>query len=60
MGRWAGTDAGAGQYKSANELKDAFALGAKGVGLARTEHMLFSPGRLAALRKLILVRKSAR
>ena len=45
--------------ESAKELKDAFALGAKGVGLARTEHMLFSPGRLAALRKLILVEEES-
>ena len=41
--------------ESGKELKDALALGAKGVGLCRTEHMLFSPGRLAALRKLILL-----
>jgi len=41
--------------ESAKELGDALALGAKGIGLCRTEHMLFSPGRLAALRKLILV-----
>ena len=47
--------------ESAKELRDALALGAKGVGLCRTEHMLFSPGRLATLRKLILVeRESAR
>ena len=45
--------------ESTKELKDALALGAKGVGLARTEHMLFSPGRLAALRKLILVEEDS-
>ena len=41
--------------ESTKELSDALALGAKGIGLCRTEHMLLSPGRLAALRKLILV-----
>lgn len=41
--------------ESVKELGDALALGARGIGLCRTEHMLFSPGRLAALRKLILL-----
>lgn len=43
--------------ESVKELGDALSLGARGVGLCRTEHMLFSPGRLAALRKFILVEK---
>ncbi len=45
--------------ESVKELGDALALGAKGVGLCRTEHMLFAPGRLAGLRKLILVEDDA-
>lgn len=45
--------------ESVKELGDALALGAKGVGLCRTEHMLFAPGRLAGLRKFILVEDDA-
>ena len=45
--------------ESARELDEALCLGAKGVGLCRTEHMLFSPGRLSALRKLILVEQDS-
>ena len=45
--------------ESVKELGDAMALGAKGVGLCRTEHMLFAPGRLAGLRKLILVEEDS-
>ena len=39
---------------TAEEAKVARRLGAEGIGLARTEHAFFQPGRLAALQEMIL------
>jgi pyruvate,orthophosphate dikinase len=36
------------------DVKRAFALGADGIGLCRTEHMFFAPRRLDLMRKLVL------
>ena len=40
------------------EIKAALAFGAKGIGLARTEHMFFGEERLLEMRKLILAETS--
>ncbi len=37
-----------------NDAENARQLGAKGIGLCRTEHMFFSPDRILSMRKMIL------
>ena len=36
------------------DAKQAFAFGAEGIGLCRTEHMFFDPDRIAAMREMIV------
>lgn len=43
--------------ESALDISYALKFGAEGVGLARSEHMLFEPERLKLIRKIILVNK---
>lgn len=43
-----------GNAETTRDFKEAVAKGAKGIGLARTEHMFFQPDRLLAMRRLIL------
>jgi len=54
---WAGTRARLVVRANADNAKDALRareLGAKGIGLCRTEHMFFQPDALRAIRQLIL------
>jgi pyruvate, orthophosphate dikinase len=41
------------------DYKKALELGAKGIGLCRTEHMFFEAGRIASVRKMILAANKA-
>ena len=40
------------------DAKQAYAFGAQGIGLCRTEHMFFAPDRIAAIREMIVSRTS--
>ena len=42
-----------------NDYKKALELGAKGIGLCRTEHMFFETSRIASVRKMILASSKA-
>ncbi|MBL8858509.1 MAG: pyruvate, phosphate dikinase [Planctomycetes bacterium] len=42
-----------------DQCKNAVAFGAEGVGLCRTEHMFFAPGKIEAVREMILADKTA-
>jgi pyruvate,orthophosphate dikinase len=43
----------------ADQAATAVALGAEGIGLCRTEHMFFGPGKIGPMREMILARSDA-
>ncbi|MDH3627815.1 MAG: pyruvate, phosphate dikinase [Acidobacteriota bacterium] len=57
--RWADAESGLSVRTNADTPRDALvarALGARGIGLCRTEHMFFGDDRIAAMREMILAR----
>jgi pyruvate,orthophosphate dikinase len=48
-----------GNGETVKDIREAIVKGARGIGLARTEHMFFQPDRLKAMRQLILAENDA-